>query len=73
MRSYEFTEVTESSGYIPSYRQRKDPRFKSGLTVDVKPDSIQKNAAAFKSKTSRKGIPPQSRTDGKIVECKYAK
>ena len=58
--------LEEASGYIPSYAQRNDPRFKTALTVDVKPDSIKKNAKAFGFKTSRAGIPPQARPDGKF-------
>lgn len=50
--------VNEISGYIPSKKEKNDPRFKTALTVDVKPDSIQKNAKAFGFKTSRAGIPP---------------
>ena len=50
--------VNEASGYIPSNSQRNDPRFKTALTVDVKPDSIQKNAKKLGSKISRAGIPP---------------
>lgn len=51
--------TTESaSGYIPSKKQANDPRFKTGLTKDVRPDSIQRNAKAFGFKTSRAGIPP---------------
>jgi hypothetical protein len=50
--------VNEVSGYIPSNAQKNDPRFKTALTKDVKPDSIQKNAKAFGFKTSRAGIPP---------------
>jgi peptidoglycan hydrolase-like protein with peptidoglycan-binding domain len=56
----------EASGYIPSEKEKNDPRFKTALTVDVKPDSIKKNAKAFGFKTSRAGIPPQARPDGKI-------
>jgi hypothetical protein len=59
-------DILEASGYIPSKKEANDPRFSTALTVDVKPDSIQKNAKAFGSKTSRAGIPPQARTDGKI-------
>ena len=55
-----------ASGYIPSKKQAKDPRFSSALTVDIKPDSIQKNAKAFGSKISRAGIPPIARSNGKI-------
>jgi len=60
--------INEASGYIPSEKEKNDPRFKTGLTVDVKPDSIQKNAKAFGSKVSRPGIPPQAKTNGKISE-----
>ena len=60
--------VWEASGYIPSEKQKNDPRFKTALTVDVKPDAIKKNAKAFGFKTSRAGIPPQARADGKIAE-----
>lgn len=50
--------VGESSGYIPSEEEKNDPRFKTALTVDVKPDSIKKNSKAFGFKVSRAGIPP---------------
>lgn len=58
----------EASGYIPSEKEKNDPRFKMALSVDVKPNSIKKNAKAFGFKTSRAGIPPQARADGKIAE-----
>ena len=58
--------VAEASGYIPSNAQKNDPRFKTALTVDVKPDSIKKNAKAFNSKVSRAGIPPKLNTNGKF-------
>lgn len=60
--------VWEASGYIPSEKEKNDPRFKTALTVDVKPDAIKKNAKAFGFKTSRAGIPPQARADGKLAE-----
>ena len=50
--------LEEASGYIPSEKEKNDPRFKTALTVDVKPDSIKKNAKAFGWKVSRSGIPP---------------
>lgn len=50
--------VNEISGYIPSEKEKNDPRFKTALTVDVKPDSIQKNAKAFGFKVNRAGKPP---------------
>jgi hypothetical protein len=58
--------VAEASGYIPSEKEKNDPRFKTALTVDIHPDSIKKNAKAFYWKTSRAGIPPTAKTSGKI-------
>ena len=58
--------VEESSGYIPSEKQKNDPRFKTALTVDVNPYSIKKNAKAFGWLTSRAGIPPTAKPSGKI-------
>ncbi len=53
--------VSENSGYIPSEKEKNDPRFKTALTVDVKPNTIKKNAKAFGFKVSRAGIPPSLR------------
>ena len=47
-----------ASGYIPSNAEKNDPRFKSALTVDIKPDTLQKNAKKLGWKISRAGIPP---------------
>jgi len=58
--------VQEASGYIPSEKEKNDPRFKTALTVDVHPDSIKKNAKSFYWKTSRAGIPPIANPSGKI-------
>jgi hypothetical protein len=58
--------VGEASGYIPSEKQKNDPRFSTALTVDVKPDRIKKNAKAFYWNTSRAGIPPTAKPSGKI-------
>jgi hypothetical protein len=58
--------LEEASGYIPSYAQRNDPRFKTALTVDVHPDTMRKNAKRFGNKISRAGIPPTARPDGKV-------
>jgi hypothetical protein len=57
--SGEVTELEESaSGYIPSNAEKNDPRYKSALTVDIKPDTLQKNAKKLGWKISRAGIPP---------------
>lgn len=51
--------ISESaSGYIPSKKEANDPRFKTALTVDIKPDTMQKNAAKLGSKIKRNGVPP---------------
>lgn len=58
--------VNEASGYIPSEEEKDDPRYKTALTVDVRPQTMKKGAAGFGSKISRAGVPPILRTDGKI-------
>jgi len=58
--------VWEASGYIPSEKQKNDPRFSTALTVDVHPDSIKKNAKAFAWLTNRAGVPPTAKPNGKI-------
>jgi len=58
--------INEASGYIPSEKQKNDPRFKTALTVDIRPDAIKKNAKAFYWNTSRAGIPPTAKANGKI-------
>jgi hypothetical protein len=58
--------ISEASGYIPSEKEKNDPRFKTALTVDVHPDSIKKNAKAFGWLTSRAGIPPTTKANGKV-------
>ena len=58
--------LNEASGYIPSEKEKNKPQFSTALTVDVKPDSIKKNAKAFGWLTSRAGIPPTARANGKV-------
>jgi hypothetical protein len=58
--------INEASGYIPSEKQKNDPRFKTALTVDVNPYSIKKNAKAFGWLTTRAGIPPTAKPSGKL-------
>ena len=50
--------MLECSGYIPSVKQKNDPRFKTALTVDITPYSIQDNARKLGSKIKRDGRPP---------------
>jgi hypothetical protein len=60
------TMVLEASGYIPSEKEKNDPRFKTALTVDIKPDTMKKNAKKFGNQISRAGIPPTLRANGKF-------
>jgi GNAT superfamily N-acetyltransferase len=61
------TELNEASGYIPSEKERNDPRFKTALTVDVKPDSIKQNAKKLGlGNIARAGIPQTARANGKF-------
>ena len=63
--------VQESaSGYIPSYAEKDDPRYSMALTVDIKPDSLKKNANAFGFNISRAGIPPKLNASGKYKRIK---
>lgn len=61
-------DINENSGYIPSEKEKNDPRFKTALTKDVRPNAIKKNAKAFGWKTNRAGIPPEAKTNGKLAE-----
>ena len=47
-----------ASGYIPSNAEKDDPRYKTALTVDIKPDTMRRNAKKLGWKISRSGIPP---------------
>jgi len=53
------TEITEgASGYIPSKKEKNDPRYKMALTVDIKPDTMKKNAKKLGWDINRDGTPP---------------
>lgn len=58
--------LNEASGYIPSEKQKNDPRFKNALTVDINPYTMKKGAKQFNWNTSRAGIPPTAKANGKI-------
>ena len=49
--------VSESSGYIPTRAQARDPRFKMALTVDIKPGQTGKEANKLALKTDAQGRP----------------
>lgn len=53
------TNLSEASGYIPkNSKEANDPRFSHGLTVDIKPGEIQRQAAKLGLSTDISGVPP---------------
>lgn len=59
--------LNEVSGYIPSEKQKNDPRFKTALTVDITPNSIKDNVKKLGlGDISRAGIPKTLRKNGKM-------
>jgi len=50
--------LPECSGYIPSEKEKNDPRWSRALSVDVHPDTMQKGARKFGWKIARDGRPP---------------
>jgi hypothetical protein len=61
-------DLDESSGYIPSEAEKDDPRFSMALTVDIRPDSMQKNAKKLGWKIARDGTPPLLRESEELFE-----
>lgn len=53
--------LPECSGYIPSEKEKKDPRWIRALSVDIKPDTMQKQAKKFGWDIARDGRPPMLR------------
>jgi hypothetical protein len=46
-----------ASGYIPTKRQARDPRFKTALTVDIKPGQVGREANKLGLQTDSQGRP----------------
>jgi hypothetical protein len=60
------TGLQESSGYIPTAKEKNDPRFVMALSVDVQPGATGKNANRMSLKTDAQGRPQQARTNGLV-------
>jgi hypothetical protein len=59
------TELEESaSGYIPTKKQAKDPRYSMALTVDIKPGQLGKEANKLNLKTNKQGVPQVANPNG---------
>jgi hypothetical protein len=57
-----------ASGYIPTKKQARDPRFSMALTQDIRPGQLGKEANKLKLKTDRQGHPQIARPSG-LVEA----
>jgi hypothetical protein len=57
-----------ASGYIPTKKQAKDPRYSMALTVDIKPGQVGKEANKLKLKTDSQGHPQIAQPSG-LVEA----
>jgi hypothetical protein len=59
------TTTNESSGYIPTEKEKTDPRFKMALTVDIKPGETGRQANRMALQTDSQGRPALLRASGK--------
>jgi hypothetical protein len=58
-------EVKESaSGYIPTKKQARDPRFSMALTQDIRPGQLGKEANKLNLKTDKQGVPQVANPNG---------
>jgi hypothetical protein len=53
-----------ASGYIPTKKQAKDPRYSMALTVDIKPGQLGKEANKLNLKTNKQGVPQIANANG---------
>jgi RNA polymerase sigma factor (sigma-70 family) len=53
-----------ASGYIPTKRQAKDPRFSMALTKDIRPGQLGKEANKLKLRTDSQGHPQVANPNG---------
>jgi len=53
-----------ASGYIPTKKQARDPRYSMALTVDIKPGQVGKEANKLRLRTDRQGHPQIANPNG---------
>ena len=63
IRQYE-----SASGYIPTKKQARDPRYSTALTVDIKPGQVGKEANKLKLKTDSQGHPQIAQPSGLVED-----
>ena len=67
-QQYRQPQNESASGYIPTKKQAKDPRYSMALSVDIKPGQIGKEANKLKLQTDRQGHPKIANPNG-LVEA----
>ncbi len=60
----------ESSGYIPTAKEKNDPRFVMALSPDVRPGATGKNANKMALKTDAQGRPQVAKANGLVESLK---
>jgi hypothetical protein len=65
-QQYRQPQNESASGYIPTKRQAKDPRYSMALTVDIKPGQVGKEANKLKLRTDRQGHPQIANPNGLV-------
>jgi hypothetical protein len=62
--------IESASGYIPTKKQAKDPRYSMALTQDIKPGTLGKVANAFMLNTDSQGRPQEANPNGTVKRLK---
>jgi len=60
--------LKEASGYIPTDKEKNDPRFSMALTQDIRPGQTGKEANKLKLRTDSQGRPQVARPNGLFEE-----
>lgn len=55
-----------ASGYIPTTREKNDPRYQMALTQDIRPGELGRQANKMSLKTDSRGRPALLRSSGKV-------
>jgi GNAT superfamily N-acetyltransferase len=67
-----FQQNEDASGYIPTKKQARDPRFSTALTVDIEPGEVGRQANKMGLKTDRQGKPALIMKTANLREGKVA-
>lgn len=62
----------DASGYIPTKKQANDPRFKTALTIDIKPGEVGRQANKMGLQTDKQGKPALIMKSANLRESQLA-